>query len=115
MSKTNIFIRSLREKFQVKRLLSLVLVGFIFLATGVATEASSQRLTNRVDKIIHQDDSQRPKTTGEWKQEARETEGSPGERAKRIANESAEAVKDFGSIYPDTAKRSTPDFISENE
>jgi hypothetical protein len=55
---------------------------------------------------IHQNDSDRPKTTGEWNREARETEGEPGERAKRIGKESAEAVKDFGSMYTDTAKRS---------
>ena len=52
--------------------------------------------------------SVRPKTTNEWYKEARETEDSPGERLGNIAEESAQAVKEFGSIYPDTAKRTAP-------
>lgn len=63
-------------------------------------------LTREIEKIVHQDGDDRPKTTGEWNREARQTEGRPGKRLERIADESKEAVKDFGEMYPDTAKRS---------
>lgn len=102
-------ISSLLKKLQVVRFLSIVLVGFLLLTTNVAQDRNTQAVTKKLDEVVHQDNSQRPKTTGEWEQEAKETEGNPGERAKKIAKESAEAVKDFGSLYPDTIKRSAGD------
>ena len=65
-----------------------------------------------IDKVIHQDREQRPKTTQEWNKQSRETEGKPGERIKRIEKQSVEAVKDFGSMYSDTAKRSASELES---
>ncbi|MBW4635171.1 MAG: hypothetical protein KME30_25740 [Iphinoe sp. HA4291-MV1] len=91
------------KELQVKRFLAVVLVGFLVLATNVAP---NQAITNKLDQAVHQNDSQRPKTTGEWNREARETQGSPGERLGKIGKESAEALKDLGSLYPDTAQRS---------
>lgn len=108
-------IGSLLKRLQVQQFLALVLVGLLFLSTNLAKISASsdnQNLGEKVQKIVRQDDSQRPKTTGEWQQEAREVEGSPGERLKNIAEESAEAIKDFGSLYPDTAEstvQSQPD------
>ncbi|ERT05154.1 hypothetical protein M595_4893 [Lyngbya aestuarii BL J] len=90
------------NKFQVKRFLAAILVGSLLLTTGLS-EGTNRSLTNKVDNTIHQGDSQRPKTTGEWKAEARETENAPGERIQRIAGESAEAVKDWASLYPEVA------------
>lgn len=107
ISKAIARISSLLKGLQVKSFLAVALVGFLLLTTNV--ESKNQALTNKVDEAIHQNDSQRPKTTGEWNREARETEGSPGERLKKIGKESAEAVKDFGSLYPDTAERTAPD------
>jgi hypothetical protein len=102
-------IRSLLGNFEVKRFLSIVFVGFILLTTGITnSEASSQTLNKKVDKWLSQDNSERPTTTKEWKKEARETEDEPGERIKRIGQQSAEAVKEWGSLYPDVAKRSIP-------
>lgn len=106
ISKAIANISSVLNQFQVKRFLAVVLVGFLVLTTNVANESGSKALTNRINQALDQNDSQRPKTTGEWNREARETEGAPGERLKRIAGQSAEAVKDFGSLYPDTAERS---------
>lgn len=104
-------IRSFLKSLQAKQFVAVALIGFLFLTTnvssGVDSGRSGQSITNKIDKVVHQGDSQRPKTTGEWNQEARETEGEPGERAARIAKESAAAVKDFGNVYPDTAKNST--------
>jgi hypothetical protein len=94
------------------RLVSIILVGSLFLlGTGCADPSSaasrsSNDLGRRVDNAIHEDDSVRPKTTGEWKQDARKTENAPGERLKKITEQSKEAVKDFGKVYPDTAEKS---------
>jgi hypothetical protein len=100
-------ITSVLKEFQVKRVLTVILVGILVLTTSVAYEGSSSKaVTKKIDQALQQEDSQRPKTTGEWNREARETEDAPAERLKRIAGQSAEAVKDFGSVYPDTAQRS---------
>ncbi len=105
ISKTISHVSYLLSELQVKRFLGVVLVGFLLLTTNVAPE-SNKALANEIKSVVHQDGSQRPKTTGEWNKEARETEGAPGERLQKIGKESAEAVKDFGSVYQNTAKRS---------
>ncbi|BDA71343.1 unknown protein [Rivularia sp. IAM M-261] len=107
ISSTISHISNVLKQFQVKRFLAVALVGFLLLTTNVAPEhGSNKALTNKIDELVHQDDSQRPKTTGDWNKEARETEDAPGERLQRIGKQTAEAVKDFGSVYPDTAERS---------
>ncbi|MDF5718269.1 MAG: hypothetical protein PUP93_31480 [Rhizonema sp. NSF051] len=104
-SKTISRVSNLLSELQVKRFISVLLVGFLLLTTNVAP-GSNKALADEINSVVHQDGSQRPKTTGEWNKDARETEGNPGERAKKIGQQSAEAVKDFGSLYPDTAERS---------
>lgn len=99
-------ISSLLKEFQVKRFLAVVFVGFVVLTANVGTDRGAQAITKRIDETVHQGDSQRPKTTGEWNKEARETKGAPGERVQRIAKETKEAVQDWGEVYPDTAERS---------
>lgn len=69
-------------------------------------QADTTGLINKIDRDLDKVKSDRPKTTGEWNREARETQGQQGKRVGRIAKESAEAVKDFGKMYPDTAERS---------
>jgi cell division protein FtsB len=102
-------ITSLINGLQVKRFLAVVLVGFILLTTNnVDSKQNNKALTKQVREQAEQIDSVRPKTTREWYKEARETEDSPGERLQNIAEESAQAVKEFGSLYPDTAKRTAP-------
>jgi hypothetical protein len=100
------YVSSWLNAFQIKRFLTIALIGFLVLTTNAVPNRDSRAMTNRVNQTIHQDDSDRPKTTGEWNREAREVEGKPGERFERIAKQSGEAVKDFGSLYPDTAERS---------
>ncbi|MBC1215590.1 hypothetical protein GNE08_15320 [Trichormus variabilis ARAD] len=111
-------IKFLFQEFQVKRFFAIALVGFLVLTTSLNSSIDSGRssdaVTRRLDKVVHQDNADRPKTTGEWNREARQTEDAPGERAKRIAKESGEAVKQFGSVYPDTAKRSAEDLQDNN-
>jgi hypothetical protein len=99
-------VSNLVAKVQVKRFLSAILVSFLLLTSLVDPTISDQSISKRLEQKLDQEDSTRPKTTGEWKQQARETQDAPGERLKRIGQQSAEAIKDFGSVYPDTAERS---------
>jgi hypothetical protein len=111
IAKINSFVNSL----QVRQFLSAVLVAFVLLTTNVDPNLSNQAVSKRLDKVVHQDTSQRPKTTGEWNQEARETQGDPGERLKRIGKQSAGAVKDFGSLYSEGAKESASELLNGNK
>ncbi|MBD2409832.1 hypothetical protein FACHB389_10320 [Nostoc calcicola FACHB-389] len=106
-------ISSLLKGLQVKRFLAVVLVGFLVLTTNMASGYSNQDLGERVRQQVQQDDSRRPKTTGEWNKEARETEGSPGKRLQKIGEESAEAFKQFGSGYVEGAQKTARD-IQDN-
>jgi hypothetical protein len=108
ISRATAHITSLINGLQVKRFFAVVLVGFILLTTNVDSKQNNKALTKQVREQAEQIDSVRPKTTREWYKEARETEDSPGERLQNIAEESAQAVKEFGSLYPDTAKRTAP-------
>ena len=108
IDKATAHISSLLKELQVKRFFAVVLVGFILLTTNVDSGRNNKALGEQVREQANELDSVRPKTTNEWYEEARETEDSPGERLQNIAEESAEAIKEFGSIYPDTAKRTAP-------
>jgi hypothetical protein len=50
----------------------------------------------------------RPRTMGQWEAESESLEGQPGKQLKRIAKESADAVKNMAEIYPQNAKTLTP-------
>ncbi|MEH2114620.1 hypothetical protein [Nostoc sp.] len=102
-------ISSLLKGFQIKSLLTVVLAGFLMLTTNVGYGHNDKALGERVREQVQQDDSQRPKTIGEWNKEARETEGSPGKRLQKIGEESAEAFKQFGSGYVEGAQKTASD------
>jgi hypothetical protein len=89
----------------IAKLLPIFLVGVVLLTSGVDRSISDQRLDRVVDQAVHQDNEKRPKTTEEWQQQQREVQGKPGELLKRVGEQSAEAIEDFGSVFPDTAKR----------
>jgi hypothetical protein len=110
VSKLNSRIKTIR----IKQILPLFLVAFLSLPTHIGSENNSKTIAKKLDEVVHQDDSQRPKTTGEWNKEAREVKGEPGERLKRIGKQSAEAVKEFGQIYPDTAEKSVSELKNSN-
>jgi hypothetical protein len=99
-------IKLFLNNLQVRHLLPAVLMSVLVIASIVDSDLSPNAITKEIDKTIHQDKEQRPKTTQEWNKQSRETEGKPGERIKRIEKQSVEAFKDFGSMYSDTAKRS---------
>ncbi|NJR40360.1 MAG: hypothetical protein HC781_17960 [Leptolyngbyaceae cyanobacterium CSU_1_4] len=94
------------QSFQVKQFLAIALVGAILLLAPAETPRNNPDLGQRIDRVLEKGNSERPTTTREWQQEAREVEGNPGERLKRIGEESKEAFKEFGGLYPDTAERS---------
>jgi hypothetical protein len=102
-------ISSLLKGLQVKRFLAVALVGFLVLTTNVTSEQNDKGLKERVREQIQQNDAQRPKTTGQWNKEARETEGSLGKRLEKIGGESAEAFKEFGSGYVEGAQKTAND------
>lgn len=89
----------------VGNLFPIFLIGVVLFTTSADRNMSDQKLGKLVDRDIHQNSEKRPKTTGEWKQQSREVQGKPGELLKRVGEQSTEAVKDFGSVFPDTAKR----------
>ncbi|MEH1828591.1 MAG: hypothetical protein V7L22_25190 [Nostoc sp.] len=109
ISRTISHISSLLKGLQIKSLLTVVLAGFLMLTTNVGYGHNDKALGERVREQLQQDDSQRPKTIGEWNKEARETEGSPGKRLQKIGEESAEAFKQFGSGYVEGAQKTASD------
>jgi hypothetical protein len=95
------------KDIKVTQLVSVALIGFLILTTTADPGLSKQTAIKKIDKMLQQDDDpNRPKTTAEWEKQSQETKGRPGERLKRIGEQSADAVKEFGSIYPDVAKNS---------
>ncbi|MEH2177861.1 hypothetical protein [Nostoc sp.] len=109
ISRTISQISSLLKGLQIKGFLAVVIVGFLMLTTNIAAGQNNTGLKERVREQIQQNDSQRPRTLGEWNKEARETEGAPGKRLEKIGKESAEAFKQFGSGYVEGAQKTAND------
>ncbi|GAB4541622.1 MAG: hypothetical protein Tsb0014_33690 [Pleurocapsa sp.] len=113
ISQTISTINSWLKKIQVKSFLSTILLGAILLTSGVSSYATNG--ANAADDIsskVFEGNSERPTTTREWRQEARQTEDAPLERAKEIGKETAQAIKEWGELYPDVAERTIPDQIN---
>ncbi len=105
-------ISTLLEGLQVKQFFAAGLVAFLLLTTNVDIGKNDQPLPAKLRDRIEQNNTDRPKTTGQWNREARKVEGKPGERVKRIGKESAEAFKEFGSGYVEGAGK-TADQIGD--
>lgn len=100
-------IASLLKKFHLNQAFAIVMVGLTILTTNIDSVLSKQDAIGKIDKMLQQDrDPNRPKTTAQWQQQARETKGNSGGKLKRIGEQSADAVKEFGSMYPEVAKNS---------
>jgi hypothetical protein len=116
ISKISYFI----SKFQVKQFLPIVFVGLMVLATSRNPSLSNPNLStsksvDRVDELVQKGNPERPKTTGEWNEQADETKGRPGEKLKRIGEQSADAIKEFGSMYEDVAERSGKELLNSTK
>lgn len=105
-------INSFLKVIQAKSFLATFLVGLIVLTSSFNLAASNPASAN-ISNRVFESNSDRPTTTNEWYQKARETEGDAGERLKEIGKESAEAVKEFGQLYPDTAERTAPEALKD--
>lgn len=104
---------SFLKKIQIKKYLTTVLLGAILLTSGVSNYATNgENAPDNISNKVFESNSERPTTTREWRQEARKTEGEPLERAKEIGKESAQAIKEWGKLYPDVADRTLPDDLS---
>ncbi len=104
------YIRSLLKGLQLQQYFAFVLVGFLLLTTNANAAPANEALAAKIRERIEQtDQADRPKTTGEWNREAKATEGQPGKRIERIAKESGEALKQFGSGYVKGAQETAGD------
>jgi hypothetical protein len=107
-------ITFLLKQLYLDQALAIMMVGLIILTTNIDPSLSKQEAIGKIDKMLEQDrDPNRPKTTAEWQQQARETKDQPGEKLKRIGEQSADAVKEFGSMYPEVAKNSAKELQRE--
>lgn len=109
-SRTTAYVRSLLKGLHLQQYFAFVLVGFVLLTTNANAAPHNDALGAKIrDRIEQTDQADRPKTTGEWNREAEETEGNPGKRLGRIAKESGEAFKQFGSGYVKGAQETAGD------
>jgi hypothetical protein len=98
-------IISLIKGLKVVYLFAAILASWLIFTTNVNAAESSQSLGERMRDRIQEVEqgSQRPKTTGEFQEEARE--GVPlDERVKNIVRDSKEAFEQFGKEYSIGAK-----------
>lgn len=83
------------KQLQVGQFLSIVAIGLILSTTDVAPDLASKATIDKLDRLVHQENPERPKTTGEWQKQAREVKGEPGERLERIGKQSADAISEI--------------------
>ena len=102
ISETIALIGSFFNKIQVKQFFAAVMVGFLLLTTNANPDFHNKELTKQVKQEAHQINDSRPKTTGEWKDEARENVPL-NQRVQQIGEQSADAFKEFGSGYVEGA------------
>lgn len=104
---------SFLKNIQIKSFLTTMLLGAILLTSGVSSYATNgANASDNISDKVFESNSKRPTTTREWRQEARATEDAPLERAKEIGKESAQAIKEWGELYPDVVDRTIPDDLS---
>lgn len=103
VSETLSFLKGLR----LEQFVAVILVGFLFLTTNFNSGQNDQSLGERMRERIQQTDrnSERPKTTGEFLDEAR-GDIPLDERFHNITRDSAEALKQFGQEYSVGAQES---------
>jgi hypothetical protein len=105
-------IGSLLKGLQANRFLAVVMVGFLLLTTNVGPSQTNEALSAKVRERVYQvDPGQKPKTYGEWEHEAAQ-DVPLGQRVRDIAEDSAEAFKQFGSGYTKAMKDSARDLTN---
>lgn len=108
-------LKSWVRGWQWRQLTAVVLSVVLLLATSGQAQAAqnepgaNKALTKQVLERVHENDSPRPKTTGEWNKEDRETANDPDERGRRIGEQATAAFKEFGSGYVEATKDAAQD------
>lgn len=102
-------LSSLVKSIQIKSFLVTCSIGLIILTSSANYQGSDRPVSGRV----FEGNDERPTTTREWYEKARQTEDDPLERTKEIGKESAQALKEFTEVYPSTAERSAPDVVKD--
>ncbi|MGB6015562.1 MAG: hypothetical protein WBG32_12595 [Nodosilinea sp.] len=83
-------------------------VIILLTANVVDAKQSASRQAHFDNEIPPAGDVGRPRTMNQWEAENEALEGQPGKKLKRIAEESADAVKNMAEIYPQNARTLTP-------
>lgn len=115
VSKASTCIQSFLNGLQTRQFLAVVLMGFLLLTTNVNDgnklygQNNSGDITKKVLERVHENDSPRPKTTGEWEKDDRETANNPDERSRRINEQAGAAFKEFGAGYAKAVKDASED------
>jgi hypothetical protein len=94
--------------FQVQKVAAIAFVGLFLLTTSVDSADLNPSTKAALNDVTKQGANGRPATTGQWQAENERLQGKPVEQAKRIAEESADAIGEMGKIYPDNAKAVLP-------
>jgi hypothetical protein len=100
-------IASISNPLDIKRIFAALLAGFVVFTAAVDIAWADSTLGERMRDRIEQTDrnSERPKTTGEFLNEA-DRDMPLGERLKVIGRDSAEAINQFGQEYSVGAQES---------
>lgn len=95
------------KQLRIDRVFSIVLAGFLLLSSNIAYAQNDQSLGERMRERIQQTDqnSERPKTMGEWQDEV-EGDVPLNERVYNTVRDSAEAFNQFGKEYSVGAQES---------
>lgn len=80
----------------------------VILLTASGVDARQAVKASAAGQLSPTEDVGRPRTMGQWEAENKSLEGQPGKRLKRIAEESADAVKNMAEIYPQNVKTLIP-------
>lgn len=95
-------------KLQIRRIAALVLVSLVLMTNTVLAADLSPNIESKLDRLINQGNTGRPRTTGQWQARNEELHGKPGEQLEQIGEQTADAVGSMAEIYPQNAKTLVP-------
>lgn len=99
---------------QLQSFVAIAFVGLVLLTTSVDNSSLNSSTKTMLNDMIARGENGRPVTSAQWKAENEALEGQPGERVKRIAKESGDAVEEMGEIYPGNAKSVIPGMSNDS-
>jgi hypothetical protein len=104
------------KQWHLDRCFAAVMLGVLLLTTSIAPNQQSTPLGERIHQRLQETDqySERPKTTGEFLEEAR-GDVPLDERLHNIARDSAEAMEQLGQEYTSGVKENLQSFKKSAE